>query len=320
MRQATSLTADSSQLGALADACGMFVWEGAAILEHKGPDALDLLHRLTTRALLPLDVGQSRRTALTSDSGRVTDVFLVAHDAEDHLLLISDSPNSERLKSSIDYYTIIEDAEVSDCTSWSTRISLVGPTVRKIVQLVLEVTVVPDGVTTSSISDDHYHIVSDTSRGVEWIDVVCEKNNEKWLADELVRAGAVLIDQPNFELFRIDHEIPGSDREYGEHANPIEAGLLHLIDWDKGCYVGQEVIARLDAYDKVQRNVRVLTSGNPLIEGTKLTADSKPAGVVTSSSALVTKNGHYLSLALVRKANLDSGKELMAGEGIARVR
>ena len=129
-----------------------------------------------------------------------------------------------------------------------------------------------------------------------------------------------MVDERNFEHFRIDKLIPGSDREYGEHANPIEAGLLPLIDFDKGCYVGQEVIARLDAYDKVQRNVRVLTSDTPLIEGVKLTANSKPAGVVTSSSHLTTTDGHYLSLALVRMAHLDSGTELMAGEVGARVR
>jgi folate-binding protein YgfZ len=298
----------------------MFVWDGATIISHTGPDALDLLHRLATKDLLSVGIGRSRRTVLTSAKGRVIDVFLVAHTSENELLLISDSSNSDRLVSAIDYFTIIEDAELTDRTDQSTRISLVGPNARAAVETGMGVKIDLDDAVQVSVDGDLLEIVSDSSRGVQWVDVICKDAGAARIAESLTAVGAITVDQANFEHFQIDHEIPGSDREYGEHANPIEAGLLHLIDWDKGCYVGQEVIARLDAYDKVQRNVRVLTSDAPLIEGVKLTADSKPAGVVTSSSQLATTDDHYLSLALVRMAHLESGTELMAGEVGTRVR
>lgn len=289
------------------------MWDDATVVSHTGPDALDLLHRLATKDLLSVGIGRSRRTALTSAKGRVIDVFLVAHTSENELLLISDSSNSDRLVSAIDYFTIIEDAELNDRTDQSTRISLVGPNARAVAEAGMGAKIDLDDAVQVSVDGDLVEIVSDSSRGVEWVDIICKADAAR-VSESLVAAGAITADQPNFEHFQIDHEIPGSDREYGEHANPIEAGLLHLIDWDKGCYVGQEVIARLDAYDKVQRNVRVLISDIPLSEGVKLTSDSKPAGVVTSSSQLATADGHYLSLALVRMAHLESGTELMAGE------
>lgn len=320
MQPTTSLTADSSQHGALADGCGMFVWDDATVVSHTGPDALDLLHRLATKDLLSVEIGRSRRTVLTSAKGRVIDVFLVAHTSENELLLISDSSNSDRLVSAIDYFTIIEDAELNDRTDRCTRISLVGPTARAVAKTAFCSYIDLDGVMQVSVDGDLVEVISDSSRGVEWVDVICKKASAAQISESLAAIGATVVDERNFEHFRIDKLIPGSDREYGEHANPIEAGLLPLIDFDKGCYVGQEVIARLDAYDKVQRNVRVLTSDTPLIEGVKLTANSKPAGVVTSSSHLTTTDGHYLSLALVRMAHLDSGTELMAGEVGARVR
>ena len=59
-------------------------------------------------------------------------------------------------------------------------------------------------------------------------------------------------------------------------------------------------------------NVKVLKSAAPLAEGAKLRASDKPAGVVTSSSKLVTKDGTYLSLALVRVAFTDSGTAIDA--------
>ena len=313
-------TADQSQLDALENGCGIFLWDAATIIRHSGPDALDLLHRLTTKDLLAVSEGQSRRTALTSDRGRVVDVFLVANVDENQLLLISDSPNSERMVSAIDYYTIIEDAELTDLSESHARISLIGPNARRTVESALNTSLEPDTAARIDCGNDPVHIVSDTSRGVRWIDLICETSVSDRLVGELENSGGIAVDAHNFELFRISNAIPGSDREYGEHANPIEAGLLHLIDWDKGCYVGQEVIARLDAYDKVQRNVKVLKSAAPLTEGAKLRSSGKPAGLVTSSSNLATEDGTYLSLALVRMAFIDSGTTIDAEGTAATVR
>jgi folate-binding protein YgfZ len=315
-----STKADQTQLDALENGCGILLWDAATIVQHNGPDTLDLLHRLTTKELLGVTEGHARRTALTSDKGRVVDVFLVAHVAENQLLLISDSPNSERMVSAIDYYTIIEDAELIDLSKTHTRISLVGPNARRVVESTLNTGIEPDATATIAFGDDPVYMASDTSRGVEWVDVIYDTAIFSRLVGAFGNSGGVAVDAANFELFRIDKEIPGSDKEYGEHANPIEAGLLHLIDWDKGCYVGQEVIARLDAYDKVQRNVKVLQSNAPLEEGAKLTAESKPAGVVTSASKLESADGNFLSLALVRKAYLDSDTEFDANGTTATVR
>ena len=321
MQTSISTNADQSQLDALENGCGIFVWDAATIVRHSGPDALDLLHRLTTKGLLSVGEGQSQRTVLTSDRGRVVDVFLVANIAENQLLLVSDSPNSERVVSEIDYYTIVEDAELTDISESQTRISLIGPNARRTVESALNMGLEPDTTARIDFGDDPVCVISDTSRGpgIEWIDVIYDTAVFSRLVGAFENSGGITVDAHNFELFRISNAIPGSDREYGEHANPIEAGLLHLIDWDKGCYVGQEVIARLDAYDKVQRNVKVLKSQTPLEEGTKLTSDSKPAGVVTSASQLKPQNGEYLSLALVRKAYLSSATVLDADGTTATV-
>ena len=321
MQTSISTNADQSQLDALENGCGIFVWDAATIVRHSGPDALDLLHRLTTKGLLSVGEGQSQRTVLTSDRGRVVDVFLVANIAENQLLLVSDSPNSERVVSEIDYYTIVEDAELTDISESQTRISLIGPNARRTVESALNIGLEPDTTARIDFGDDPVYVISDTSRGpgIEWIDVIYDTAVFSRFVGAFENSGGITVDAHNFELFRISNAIPGSDREYGEHANPIEAGLLHLIDWDKGCYVGQEVIARLDAYDKVQRNVKVLKSQTPLEEGTKLTSDSKPAGVVTSASQLKPQNGEYLSLALVRKAYLSSATVLDADGTTATV-
>ncbi len=325
-KEKTELQTDSqiivnpTQLAALENGCGLVRWETAVIVEHSGPDALDLLHRLTTNELLSVAVGQARRTVLTTDRGRVVDVFLVAHVSENRLLLVSDSGNSERAISAIDYYTIIEDAELTDLSRSHTRISLIGPMAAEISNSILGLDVERGHVGVAEYAGAPVAVISDTSRGVEWIDIVLDsdtENSEHALEASLESAGAVAVDPHNFDLYRISHGIPGPDREYGDHTNPIESGLLDLIDFEKGCYVGQEVVARLDAYDKVKRNLKVLESEEPL-DGAmpvQLLASGKPAGIITSVSPLKTANGAYLGLGLVRKAFLAPGTTLEAEAG-----
>ncbi|NQW21141.1 MAG: hypothetical protein HQ477_10550 [Chloroflexi bacterium] len=311
----TPAAADKSQLDALAYSCGVVRWENPTIIMHSGSDALDLLHRLTTKDLLSVSAGHARRTVLTSAKGRVVDVFLVAHVSENLLLLISDTNESERTVAAIDYYTIIEDAELLDLSDSRARISLVGPTAHAVVEAVFGLLLDTDSVAETPFGASSITIVSDSSRGVIWIDVICEIAIAESVLKALDYKDTTPVDESHFELFRIGNEIPGSNREYGEHANPIEAGLLPLIDFDKGCYVGQEVIARLDAYDKVQRNIKVLRSSVPLNVGAKLVSGTTSAGLVTSASTLSTESGDFLSLGLVRKAFLHPDTELDVENG-----
>ncbi|MDP7088296.1 MAG: hypothetical protein QGG20_00950, partial [Dehalococcoidia bacterium] len=80
--------ADQNQLNAFEKGCAIVRWVKPTIINMSGRDALDLLHRLTTKELMTVSVGTARRTVLTSNRGRVIDVFLVAHVSQNALLLI----------------------------------------------------------------------------------------------------------------------------------------------------------------------------------------------------------------------------------------
>ncbi|MDP7090182.1 MAG: hypothetical protein QF590_02680, partial [Dehalococcoidia bacterium] len=174
MQSRTLQKVDQSQLGALVSDCGLVRWSNSTIVEHSGPDALDLLHRLTTKELLTITEGKSRRTALTSDRGRVIDVFVVAHVEENCLMLISDSDDSERMVSAIDYFTIIEDAELTDLSGSYDRISLVGSRARTVIESVFGIAVPDDTAAIIKFGTGSVTLASDTSRGVGWFDVIGE--------------------------------------------------------------------------------------------------------------------------------------------------
>ena len=103
----------------------------------------------------------------------------------------------------------------------------------------------------------------------------------------------------------------------GDAYNPLEAGLLGAISFTKGCYIGQEVIARLDTYQKLQRRLVSLNLPGPSESGTRLMQDNREVGVVTSVSPLSIKgatNGQRLGLGYVRTAAAEEGARLELGD------
>ena len=91
----------------------------------------------------------------------------------------------------------------------------------------------------------------------------------------------------------------------------MESGLAGVINDEKGCYTGQEVIARLLTYRKVQRRLMSLALSGPASPGAKLTYEGASAGVATSVAA--TPDG-FTALALVSAKHAEVGRTLSVGE------
>jgi folate-binding protein YgfZ len=97
----------------------------------------------------------------------------------------------------------------------------------------------------------------------------------------------------------------------GDDYNPLEAGLIGSIDFAKGCYIGQEVIARLDTYQKVQKRLVKLSfeAGSSVSPGTSLKQEGRVVGKVTSAAVIPT-TGETIGLAYVRTKNALPGARL----------
>ena len=110
----------------------------------------------------------------------------------------------------------------------------------------------------------------------------------------------------------------------GDDFNPLEAGLIGCIDFAKGCYIGQEVIARLDTYRKVQKYLVKLAfdPGVSVTQGTTLIQEGRAVGRVTSAASIPT-TGDTVALAYVRAKNAVPGAVLeleLPASGEARIK
>ena len=134
------------------------------------------------------------------------------------------------------------------------------------------------------------------------------------MRDRLRTLGFVELGEEAWEIYRIAKGLPRAGNEITGSFNPYDVGLTDFVSYTKGCYVGQEVIARLDTYQKVRRGLFGLRSTERL-EGlpARLTRDGSDAGVLTSLSAY-PHQGEHLGLGVLRRDVVEEG-DLLSVEG-----
>ena len=290
----------------------------AGILRYTGEDALDLLNRLSTNYLIDLEVESGVETALISNKGRIIDLLFVLR-LSDHLLIFTSVGNETRVREWIEFYTIVETANGEDITGQTATVSLVGPhSAEKLSILGNEsVTDLRNGRSLEiNIEGTKAKVVRRDIGATEAFDIVSSYSEGAAVRSVLTRACSVYAEPGAFELFRIKQGVPIGGAELTESYNPLEAGLKHLINYTKGCYVGQEVIARLTSYDKVQKHLVRLKwdTGTLISPGAKLMEADKQVGIVTSAirdPRLLTGHG----LGYVRKQHSLAGTILVSESG-----
>jgi folate-binding protein YgfZ len=285
------------------------------IVQVGGADRVDLLHRLSTNDLTPLaTTGQARSTLFTTSQGRLID-WVTVLAAPEVLLLVASPGRGQRIAEWIDTYTIMEDVRSTLVASAKAHIAVDGPAAEQV---------------TSAVFGELTGLTAEAAREINdvWIwkglaaygprfEVLVDAAQAKPTLERLRAAGAQAADQTIFERLRGDAGVPGPATEYPDDVNPLELRLGPVaVSFNKGCYIGQEVINRLDSYDKVARllvgfvveeqaapRVAALPAGER-----KLTRDNKPFGRVTS---LVGGKG----LAVVKREGSEGGPaELVAGD------
>jgi folate-binding protein YgfZ len=119
----------------------------------------------------------------------------------------------------------------------------------------------------------------------------------------------VEADQALLEILRVEAGLPAAGAELTEDHNPWEARLDDAISLSKGCYVGQEVVARLNTYQKVVRRLVRLAIPAPgrVAPGDPVRAGSGVIGSVTSSVVIPDGTGRMLALGYVRGEDADAG-------------
>jgi folate-binding protein YgfZ len=229
----------------------------------KGKDVLDLLHRMSTNDLRPMfdKPGSGAQTILTTDKGRIIDLLSVINRGKDSLLVTS-MGKEEMIIQWLDKFTIMEDAKFLSATNGIRQFILVGPRSLDLVRSLLSGDLVSMEQFDSILATINGHpvLIQKSLRIIEsgwtvFVEVEFADDVKANLEARAEEMGGAVIDQEIFEVLRIEVGLPIAPNELNEKHNPLEASIVGAVSFTKGCYIGQEVIARLDSYDKVQRHL-----------------------------------------------------------------
>ncbi len=299
---------------ALTGVVGLLDRSDVGRLSVSGEDALDLLNRLSTNELMELEAGKGVGTVLISSKGRILDLLYVfKHD--DRLLVLTSPDGCQKVIDWIDFYMIMEDVVVRDVTTETAMLSLVGPNATSLLG-----DLAGPGVPSLAPFDFHRVSLAGAEAEVHRTDflklpsydiiVAAAERNRLWgrILETGSGMGVKPVGSQAFEAVRIERGVSAFGAELSEDYNPLEANLMDLISFTKGCYVGQEVIARLNTYKKVQKQLVGLrwSAGVEPLTGSKLTLEGKTVGVVTSVSARRSLGGG-IGLGYVKRAQAAPG-------------
>ena len=328
-RSSQALATDLAQAFATYEKRGLAVFspQFGSTYRHVGPDALDLLHRLTTNSIIDIPDESARRTILTNEKGRIVDVFWVMKRSNEELLLVTDSTDPSSMQAWIDRFTIIEDAELIDASDFLTRWYVVGPNASDaLCQAFPELDFADCGVGELRGMDVVegglvLFLRTDTAGPESWL-VIGGPSAIPEINSRFEKAGMEPVSNKLFDHIRISNKVPIAGFDLTEDVNPLEAGLLDLIDFEKGCYIGQEVIARLDTYDKVQRSLvgfsqtELANDVQRIDIGDDILSDNggRRIGWVTSVAQKPGTN-ELIGLAYLRKTHTQPGTVMTTSEG-----
>ena len=282
-------------------------------LKATGTDALDLLNRLSTNEVVGLEPGQGVPTILTTDKGRILDVIIVVNAGE-HVLLLTSPGMQEPVIEFLDKYTIMEDLTVEDVSSATAALAVWGPKSQERLAKAANADLSglqPYHSLGTEVGGRPVRLISYSFAGLPGYYLISAVEDASAVWQSLAAAGITPMGAEASEKARIAQGMPAHGSEMSEDFNPLEAGLIGAIDFTKGCYIGQEVIARLDTYKKVQKYLVKLAfvDGSSVAPGALLTQEGKPVGKVTSVAS-DPSSGQNIGLGYVRTAQAVVGTRL----------
>lgn len=276
---------------------------GTTVIRCTGSDRIDFLHRMTTNDLTKLQPDHGIQTVVVNEKARIIDVLSVLQ-GQDEAFLLGSAGTAATVIPWLRKYIITDDVKLTDVTSQFECIEVLGPQSSEVVQGLLSI-----DCSRWSLGQWVCVNVDDTSVIVVRVPSSCELSYLLIAERSTLSTIATALATPqnhvpeliatDAEYLRVLSGMGAFDHEWSEAYNPLEAGLLHLTSFTKGCYIGQEVIARLDSYNKVKQRIMGLMTTSEISEGDVIMVDDKPVGVVTTVTP-ACDGTHWLALGYVR--------------------
>lgn len=287
---------------AATEGAALFDVTGRGLLEVKGPEAGVFLHRLTANDVRGLGVGERNHNLLLTGKGKVQHTFDVLRVNEESYLLSCPPGTVEALTQGLDMYHFTEDLEMVDRSGEHAPIEVAGPGAKAIVEA-------------SGAASFATKVC-----GLDGFRVDAGPEGAEALWASLVEAGGQPVGEVVRDSLRAEHLVAEWGKDIDDNVYPQEARLETAFSLDKGCYIGQEVVAKIDTYGGLNKRLELLRVGHddPVEPGTRLFREEngewRDLGVTTTWAYSFALDGGVV-LGYVKRKHQEEGTTFRLGDG-----
>ncbi|YAF94387.1 MAG: folate-binding protein YgfZ [Nodularia sp. CChRGM 3473] len=274
-------------------------------------DRIRFLHNQSTNDFQSLKPGQGCDTVMVSSTARTIDL-VSAYILDDAVLLLVSPSRREYLIQWLDRYIFFADkVQLTDVTDETSTFSLIGPGSDIIVEKL------GAGAIIGQPYGNHLFIAGGVIVAVgsgladPGYTIILPASEKEKLWNQILELGAVELSDRAWETLRILQGRPAPDAELTDDYNPLEVGLWQTISFNKGCYIGQETIARLNTYKGVKQYLWGIRLNAPAQVGSAIAIGDEKVGKLTSYTE--TTNG-YFGLGYIRSKVGGVGLKVQVGE------
>jgi folate-binding protein YgfZ len=299
-----------------------------------GADRIRFLHGQVTNDVKKLRFGEGCYSAITTAKGKMEsdlNIFALA----DELLLDFEPGLTEKISARLEKFIVADDVQIVDAAPHYGLLSVQGPKAAEVVRALNLFPEIPtQQLGLMKISDatlGEIYLVNNPRLGTSGFDLFVPNNSRGAVADKLIAAakqiGGRVCGWKAFENARIEAGIPRFGADMDETNIPLECGIeSRAIVYNKGCYIGQEVINRIHSVGHVTRELRALRLATNLEslpkKGDRLFHAGKEVGYVTSAVKSPALNAN-IALGYVRREANQIGNELTlrmaTGESLTKI-
>jgi tRNA-modifying protein YgfZ len=321
MAEAVTVELDA-QYRQLREECGVLDRSERGKLLLKGAEAAEYLQGQLTNDIEALELGEGCYAALLDRKGHMQADMRILNcsgaplpgisgegptgtEGEEAIWVDTELEPLSAVRRHLEMYKIGRDVAIEDVSATRGLLSLIGPRSAEIAGS----PPLPEHACAELAVGGTECLAVGTALG---IDLIVSSGDEESLRRALDAAGAVEVGPEAAEILRIEAGTPRFGAEMDSSTMPAEAGIVEAaVNFEKGCYIGQETVARLHYRGKPNRRLRGLRLSAPVAAGVALNLGDKEVGRVGGSC--VSPLHGPIALAILRR-EAEPGSELAVGE------
>ena len=313
-----------AEVAAATEGCALFDRTDRSRITLAGADTAGFLHRILAGEVRALGAGQGNRNLLLSPKGKVLFDFELTRLADDRFELSCGPGRDRALAESLDQYLFGEDVQIETTTDEHAPLELRGPRAQELVETLLGSGASPEP--NASVEVDGLRVSQATvfGQGGVRLDGGPSRAPELWQA--LVEKGATPAGLVARDSLRAESCAALWGVDVDENVYPQEARLEAAFSLEKGCYIGQEVVAKIDTYGGLNKRLMLLavSHDDPVARGTALTIEEgrevRELGLVTTwAYSFALDCGVVLGYVKRRHQEPGTSFRLSDGSGTARI-